>query len=71
MSWFHFSELKSTKILKTPGRTRKESVAMETQFNYICMFVTFQTMSVSSFNGFCPKLIEIAPFIYSVFNWVE
>ena len=71
LSWFNFSGLKSTEILKTTERTGKESVAVEMQFNYICKCVTFQTMSVSSFNGFCRKLIEIAPFIHSMLNWVE
>ena len=66
LSWCNFSGLKCTKIYKTTGRTGKESVAMETQFNYICKCVTFRTMSVSSYNGFWRKLIEIALFIYSV-----
>ena len=70
-AWCNFSRLKCTKILKTTGRTGKESVAMETQFNYICKCVTFENMDISSFNGFCRKLIEIALFICSVFNWVE
>ena len=70
-SWFNFYGLKATKILKTTGRTAKESVAMETKFNYICKCVTFRTMSVSRFNGFCGILIEIAPMIYSMLNWVE
>ena len=69
--WFNFSGLKFTKILKTTGKTGREIVAMETQFYYICKCVTFGTMSVSSFNGFCRKSIEIAPFIYSMLNWVE
>ena len=71
LSWCNFSKLKSTKILKTTGRTEKESVAMGTKFNFICKCVTFGTMSVSSFNVFCRKLIEIAPFMYSMFNWFE
>ena len=53
LSSFYFSGVKFTKILKTIRRTGKESVAMETQFNYTCKCVTFGTMSVSSFNGFC------------------
>ena len=61
--WFNFSGLKSTKILKTTRRTGKESVAMEPQFNYIRKWVTFGTISVSSFNGFCRKLIEIQCYI--------
>ena len=71
LSWLNFSRQKSTKMLKTTGRTGKESVAMETKFNYIFKCVTFGTMSVPSFNGFCRKLIEIDPFIYSMLNWVE
>ena len=61
LSWFNFYGLKSTKILNTTRRTGKESVAMETQFNYKCKCVTFESTSVSSFNRFCLKLIEIAP----------
>ena len=60
LSWCNFSGLKCTNILKTTGRTGKESVAMETKFNYICKCVTFGTMSISSFNGFWRKLIETA-----------
>ena len=56
LPWFNFSGLKSTKILKSTGKTEKESVAMEMQFNYIRKFVTFGTMSVTCFNGFCRKL---------------
>ena len=50
----------------------KECVAVETEFNYIWKCVTFGTMSVSSFNGFCHKLIKVASVIFNVkLGWVH
>ena len=57
--------------IENNGRTGKESVAMETQFNYICKCVTFGNTSASSFNGFCSKFIEISPSFYSMLNCVK
>ena len=73
LPWFNFSGLKFTKILKTTGRTGKECIAMETEFNNIWKCVTFGTTSVPSFTGFCCKLIKVASFYIFIvkLGWVD
>ena len=63
LSCLNFSRQKSTKMLKTNGRTGNESVAKETKF-IISLSVSPLELwdSVPSFHGFCRRLIEIAPF---------
>ena len=59
--WFNFFGLKSTKYWKQLGGLEKRALKWKQNLIYLC--VTLGTLSVSSFNGFWRKLIEIAPFI--------
>ena len=52
LSWLNFSRQKSTKMLKTTGRTGKESVAMVTKFNYIFKCVIFWNYEFTKFQWF-------------------
>ena len=69
-SWFNFMGWNPSKSLNQQGGLEKR--VLPWKHNLITsLSVTFRTIRVLRFNGFWRKLIEIAPLIYSMLNWVE